>query len=124
MWSTLSVGVGQPPIQQLHLENGVFLFWSLGGEQKGRKKDHREGHTKEEGEGLGVDQNKLCSTNVNVAFFFPGLGDLKALPDAEWRGENEEGTEEEGVKWERQNKSKAEKQEESISAVFLRAGYF
>lgn len=61
-----------------------------------------------------------------MLLYFPGLGDLKALPDAEWRGENEEGTQEEGVKWERQNKSETEKQRGSISAAlfFFGAGYF
>lgn len=46
MWSTLTVGVGQPPIQQLHLENGVFLFWSFRGNTD-RKKEQRKGHIKE-----------------------------------------------------------------------------
>ena len=46
---------GQPPIQQLHWE---MLFFSVGVEERTERK--KEGHMKERGEGLGVDQNKQC----------------------------------------------------------------
>lgn len=70
MWSTLTVGVGQPPIQQLDLENGVFLFWSFRENTERQKERPQRGTHKREGRRFGSwPKQTVCSTNVNVAFF-------------------------------------------------------
>lgn len=58
-----------------------FLFWSFR-ENREAEKQTTECDTQKRREGLGVrPKQTVCSTNTNAALF-PGLDDLKALPDA------------------------------------------
>lgn len=103
-----------------------MLFFYLGVSEKKKEAERKtkERETQKQGEKGFGDWPKwtVCSTNVNVALL-PGLDDLKVLPDADWGGELEKGTEE-GVKWDRQNKNKAGKNDDICFLTDILDQYF